>query len=81
METGCAERVLEQIAEVLRESHGIEDKITSNTNFRQLGLDSLEMAEFIIELEEIFGIDLPDDDMKKMFTIADAIRYVDSRRG
>ena len=70
----------EKIKEVLVESHGADPKeLSANTNFRQLGLDSLELAEFILELEDIFGIPIPDDDVKHIFTIQDALKYAHSR--
>jgi acyl carrier protein len=72
-------RSLEKISEVLRESHGIEDAISPFTNFRQLGLDSLELAGFVLELEEVFGADIPDDQLKRMFTVQDVINYVNTR--
>jgi acyl carrier protein len=45
-------------------------------SFTELGFDSLETVELIMELEEEFGIQIPDDEAEKIRTIGDLIRYL-----
>lgn len=44
-----------------------------------LGIDSIEMVELVMELEDEFGLSIPDEDAEKIRTVADAIRYIRER--
>ncbi len=53
------------------------DQITLSTNFAaDLGADSLDVVELVMELEEQFDITIPDADAEQIQTIEDAIRYI-----
>jgi len=56
------------------------EKITANTSFKDLGADSLDTVELIMELEKEFDINIPDDEAEKIQTVADAIRAILRRR-
>jgi acyl carrier protein len=45
-----------------------------------LGLDSLDLVELFIELEEEFGVAIPDEAAENMTTVADAIRFIVTHR-
>jgi acyl carrier protein len=45
-----------------------------------LGLDSLDLAELFIELEEEFGVAIPDEAAENITTVADAIRFIVTHR-
>lgn len=45
-----------------------------------LNADSLEIGELIIELEDEFDCEIPQDDADKIFTVADIVKYADSHR-
>ncbi|MCP4099439.1 MAG: acyl carrier protein [Planctomycetaceae bacterium] len=56
--------------------------ITANTRFTDLGADSLDAVEFVMEMEEEFDINIPDDAGEHIQTIGDAVRYIENyRRG
>ena len=56
-----------------------ESEVTLTANFTDdLGADSLDTVEIIIELEDEFGIEIPDDEVEKMFTVADVYNYLDN---
>jgi acyl carrier protein len=56
--------------------------ITANTRFTDLGADSLDAVEFVMEMEEEFDINIPDDAAEHIQTIGDAVRYIENyRRG
>jgi acyl carrier protein len=69
-----AERVKQIIAEQLMVE---EDEITEDASFiDDLGADSLDTVEMIMEIEDEFGIEIPDEDAEKLQTVGDAIEYV-----
>jgi len=54
-----------------------ESEITPDASFvKDLGIDSLDYAELIMEFEQTFDIKIPDDDAEKMQTIAQAVNYI-----
>lgn len=52
-------------------------EFSETTSFESLGADSLDLAEFFIELEEELDTSIPDDDIIKMKTLGDVIAYLD----
>jgi len=58
-----------------------ENKITEAASFMDdLGADSLDTVELIMEMEEEFGIEIPDEEAEKLATVGDAVKYIDSIR-
>ena len=56
-----------------------ENKITEAASFMDdLGADSLDTVELIMEMEEEFGIEIPDEKAEKLATVGDAGSYIDS---
>ena len=54
-----------------------ENKITSSAHFiEDLGADSLDTVELIMQFEEDFGIEIPDEDAEKILTVQDAYTYI-----
>jgi acyl carrier protein len=51
-----------------------------SSTMSDLGLDSLDVAELVIELQEEFGVTIPDEDAENLTTVADAIRYIVAHR-
>lgn len=72
--TNIEERVIDIIANQM----GIEkDKITIETSFvNDLGADSLDTVELVMELEEEFDITIPDEEAEKIQTVGQAIDYI-----
>ena len=44
-----------------------------------LGADSLDVVELAMAFEEKFGVEIPDDDMDKIRTVGDAIKYIEEK--
>jgi acyl carrier protein len=56
------------------------ERNSAQTTFTELGVDSLDTVELVMELEEEFDINIPDDEAEKIQTVADAIRAILRRR-
>ena len=55
-----------------------EDEVTNEANFtNDLGADSLDTVELIMEFEKEFNIAIPDDQAEKIQTVGDAISYIE----
>ena len=57
-----------------------EDEVTLDADIQKdLGADSITVVEMIIELEDAFDIDIPDEEAEKLLTIRDVVDYVKAR--
>jgi acyl carrier protein len=76
------DEVYERIREVLVERLSVEEsEITEEANFQEdLGADSLDLVEMIMELEDQFGIKIPDEDAQQIQTVGQAVEYVTSHQ-
>ncbi|MGL4367055.1 MAG: acyl carrier protein [Brevinemataceae bacterium] len=53
-------------------------EVTENASFiEDLGADSLDIVDFVMALEEEFGVDIPDEDAQNIKTVKDAVDYID----
>ena len=56
-----------------------ESEVTNEASFtNDLGADSLDTVELIMEFEKEFGISIPDDQAEKITTVGDAIAYIEA---
>jgi acyl carrier protein len=68
------EKIKEVIADVLDYS---TDEITEETTFiDDLGADSLDVVQIVMQLEDIFGIEIPDDAIENIVTVGDAVEQI-----
>ena len=67
-----------KVTQILTEKLGIaESEITPDANFvKDLGIDSLDYAEIVMEFEQTFDIRIPDDDAEKLQTFSEAVNYI-----
>jgi len=73
--TSVRDRVIEIICEQMGQS---KDKVSEETSFiNDLGADSLDTVELVMELEDEFDLSIPDDAAEKIKTVGDAISYID----
>lgn len=70
--------IFDKIAKIIHERFEVElNKITPELNFTQdLDVDSIDLVEFVLELEDTFGAEIPDEEAEKMTTVADVVAYV-----
>lgn len=73
--------VQKKISAILIDKLGInESEITPDASFvKDLGIDSLDYAELVMEFEQTFDIKIPDDDAEKMQTIGQAVAYIQGK--
>jgi acyl carrier protein len=72
------EDVSQKVQSILVDKLGIAPtEVTPDANMiRDLGIDSLDYAELIMEFEQMFDIRIPDDDAEKLVTVKQAIDYI-----
>ena len=71
----------EKVREIIAKELGVErEKLTDNASFMEdLGADSLDTVELVMEFEKEFNIDIPDEDAEKLRTVGDALAYLNSK--
>jgi len=58
-----------------------EDQITMETNLvEDLKADSLDVVELIMDLEQEFDLEIPDEDLPKVATVKDIVEYIQARK-
>ena len=70
--------VEERVIDIVSEQLGVDkDKITRETSFvNDLGADSLDTVELVMELEEEFDITIPDDAAETIQSFGDAVKFI-----
>ena len=71
--------VMERVTEIVSDQLGVDkEKISAETSFvNDLGADSLDTVELVMELEEEFDINIPDDAAEKIQTVGQAVKYIE----
>lgn len=74
-----AVNIEEKVKQIIVDKLGAdESEVTPTANFtNDLGADSLDTVELIMEFEEVFGINIPDEAAEKISTVGDAIKYIE----
>ncbi|HEY6424212.1 MAG TPA: acyl carrier protein [Pseudonocardiaceae bacterium] len=72
------EEILGGLAEIVNEVAGVEtSEITLDKSFvDDLDIDSLSMVEIAVQVEDRFGVKVPDDELANLKTVGDAVDYV-----
>lgn len=71
------ERVINIVCDQLGTS---KDKVSLETSFiNDLGADSLDTVELVMEFEDEFGISIPDEDAEKIQSVGDAVKYIQEK--
>ena len=75
--------VADKVKEIIVEHLGVdEDEVTPDASFvEDLGADSLDTVELVMQLEEEFKLDIPDEDAEKITRVREAIEYIESHAG
>ena len=72
--------VAEKVKAIIVDKLSVEEtEVTNEASFtNDLGADSLDTVELIVEFEKEFGISIPDDQAEKITTVGDAIAYIEA---
>ena len=70
-------KVIDVIAEKLKVE---KTSINHSSTLQDLGADSLDMVEIIMKLEELFGIEIKDEDAEKIKTVNEAVALIHAAR-
>ena len=78
-----AEEIESKVKEIIVSKLGVdESEVKPEASFtNELGADSLDTVELIMEFEKAFGISIPDDKAEKIATVGDAINYIKENAG
>ncbi len=73
----------EKIKEIISKQLDVSiDKVVPDASFvDDLGADSLDTVELVMEFEKEFNIEIPDEDAEKIITVQDAIDYIIKKSG
>ncbi|HLE88262.1 MAG: acyl carrier protein [Planctomycetota bacterium] len=74
--------VEEKVKEIITKQMGVKaEQITKETSFiNDLGADSLDTVELIMEFEDAFDMNIPDEEAEKIRTVGDAIKYIEEHK-
>ena len=73
----------EKVKDIIEKELGVErEKLVDSASFiDDLGADSLDIVELVMEFEKEFNIDIPDEEAEKLRTVGDAIQYLNEKVG
>jgi acyl carrier protein len=77
------EEIVKQVKAIIVDKLGVEEsEVTESANFtNDLGADSLDTVELLMEFERVFGIKIPDEETSSIATVQDAINKVAEKIG
>ena len=67
----------DKLKEILSEQLGVdEDRITVQTTIDDLGADSLDLVEAVMNIDEAFGVNIDDNEIENLKTVGDFLDYI-----
>jgi acyl carrier protein len=74
--------VAAKVKEIIVNKLGVDDaQVTPEASFtNDLGADSLDTVELVMEFEKAFNLQIPDEDAEKISTVGDAIKYISAKQ-
>ena len=71
----------EKVKEIIIEKLGVDaEKVTDDASFvEDLGADSLDTVELVMDFEEEFDLEIPDEEAEKLTTVGTAIKYLEEK--
>ena len=72
------QEVAEKVKQIIVDKLSVEEtEVTNEASFtNDLGADSLDTVELIMEIEKVFDTTIPDDQAEKITTVGDAVKYI-----
>ncbi|HLS44340.1 MAG TPA: acyl carrier protein [Ornithinicoccus sp.] len=77
------QEILAGLAEIVNEETGIEaEAVQMDKSFQEdLDIDSLSMMQVVVNAEDKFGVRIPDDEVKNLTHVKDAVNFISSAQG
>lgn len=74
--------MLEKITAIIEEKLGLDGvEITAETSFKEdLGADSLDLFDMVMEFEDEFGIEIPSEDLEGIATVGQLLNYIEKKQ-
>ena len=74
--------VFDRVKKIIVERLGVDEaEVTLEASFKDdLGADSLDVVELVMELEDEFGLEISDEDAEKISTVGEVISYIQSQQ-
>ncbi len=74
--------VRSKVVSIIVDKLGVEEsEVTNEASFtNDLGADSLDTVELIMEFEKEFNLSIPDEEAEKIETVGDAVKYIESHQ-
>ena len=74
--------ITNRVIAIITDKLGVEEsQVTPEASFtNDLGADSLDTVELIMELEKEFDLQIPDEDAEKIVTVGDAIAFIENAK-
>jgi len=74
--------IKDKIVSIIIDKLGVESaEVTNEASFtNDLGADSLDTVELIMEFEKEFNLAIPDDQAEKIGTVGDAVKYIEENK-
>ncbi|MFW6348431.1 MAG: acyl carrier protein [Cyclonatronaceae bacterium] len=77
-----SQEISDKVKEIIVEKLGVDaGDVTESANFtNDLGADSLDTVELIMEFEKEFDVSIPDEDAENIATVGDAVKYLTDKK-
>ncbi len=74
--------VVDRVKKIVIDRLGVEEaEVTLEASFKDdLGADSLDVVELVMELEDEFDIEISDEDAEKVTTVGEVVKYIEANR-
>lgn len=75
-------KMFEEMKELIAEGLNIdESRITESASFKDdLGADSLDLFELVMSLEDKYDVEIPSEELEKLLTVGDVIKYIEEHK-
>ncbi|MCP1640364.1 phosphopantetheine-binding protein [Streptococcus gallinaceus] len=70
------EKLFEQLIELIDAEKRAQLAITMNTEIASFAEDSVELMEFVVTVEDVFGVEIPDEAIESFTSVSDLVDYI-----
>ncbi|MBS4020905.1 MAG: acyl carrier protein [Dethiobacter sp.] len=71
--------ILSKVKGLISEQLGVDvEELTLESSFEDLDADSLDIVELVMSLEEEFNLEISDEEVEKIKTVGDVVRYIEA---